>query len=147
MAFPAVGHAATTGTTDAQVAVASELTLVADPTSTLTPLTHATSATGSTDVKVTSTNAAWALTATDGDATGRGHLTGTGVGTTVGTTLTNPLGVTVTGGTAESLELETGVSVAGSLNETKTFTFTQALGAAEQVRAGAYELTVTYTVS
>lgn len=140
LAFPATGLAATSATTDTGTTVASELSVAAPATTDLTALKHATSASGSTPVQVTSTEQNWSLTATDAAASGNGFMTN---GTTP---LDLPLQVAVD---AVSGDLTaTGVPVAGSLVETKTFNFTQALGATENVVVGDhYGLTVTYTVS
>lgn len=140
LAFPATGLAATSADTDTGTTVGSELSVVAPPSTGLTALTHAAAATGSTDVDVTSTDSSWTLTATDGASSGQGFLTN---GTSP---LSLPLQVTA-GGTSGDLT-SSGVSVSGALNETKTFAFSQALGATEDVVAGdQYQLTVTYTVS
>lgn len=140
LAFPATGLAATSAATDTGTTVGSELSVVAPPSTGLSALTHAVAATGSTDVDVTSTASSWTLTATDGAATGKGFLTDDT------NPLSLPLQVTAEGTTGDLTS--TGVSVAGALNETKTFAFSQALGATEDVVAGdAYHLTVTYTVS
>jgi hypothetical protein len=140
LAFPATGLAASSAATDAGTTVGSELSVVAPATTNLTPLTHAAAATGSEDVTVTSTAQNWSLEATDGATTGAGHLTNGS------TSLIAPLQVT-SGGSSGDLT-STGVAVAGSMVETKTFVFTQALGATEDVLVGdGYRLTVTYTVS
>jgi hypothetical protein len=141
LAFPAAGWAAGTATTDTATTVGTELSVVAPPSSALGGLIHSVPATGSTAVDVTSTSQTWTLTATDAAATGKGFMTN---GTTP---LGTALQVAAVGGASGDLT-STGVSVGGSLVDTKTFNFTQALGATEDVVAGAnYGLTVTYTVS
>jgi hypothetical protein len=140
LAFPAAGLAATTAESDTSATIGSELSVVAPATTNLSTLTHGTAATGSTVVDVTSTTASWSLTATDEASADAGHLV------SGGTTLDEPLEVT-SGATTGDLT-GSGVSVSGALVASKTFNFSQSLGATEGVQAGdSYALTVTYTVT
>lgn len=139
MAFPAAGLAAST--TDYSTQIGSELSVVSPATTGLSGLTHVSPATGSTVVDVTSTAAAWTLTATDAAVTSKGYMRN------VSNALSNPLQIAATGGTSGDLTAS-GVSVGGAGVESKTFTFSQSLGASENVVAGNdYGLTVTYTAT
>jgi hypothetical protein len=140
MAFPATGLAATQDSSDAVTTIGSELSIVAQPTTLMGSVTHAVPASGSTPVEVTSTAADWSLTATDEAATGKGRMH------SGGSYLTQP--VQVVSGSSSGDLTDAGVSVAGHLNETRSFDFTQALAPAEDVLAGdVYEITVTYTAA
>lgn len=149
LALPAASQAADS-TSVVSGAVGTELSLgVASPA--VLSFSHAAPATTSSLVTVTSTQASWTLSISD-DNTGldAGRMLKTaGAGpAALGTPLANALEWSPDGSTFAALSGTPATVGTGALVGTKTVTFRQALGAAENVTAGdAYALTAKYTVN
>jgi hypothetical protein len=150
----APGASATSTSTDSTVSGlgGTELSLSAATPAVLT-LTHLTPATSTSLVTVTSTSPSWTLAISDNDASGSGtpgymdkvNCVG---GALLGGSLSNPLQWSTNGTTFNALSATPATVKTGSLIDTQTVTYRQALGASDAVAAGdCYGLTATYTVT
>ncbi len=151
LALPA-GAQAADSTSVVTGTVATELSLGVTTPAALA-FSHAAPATASSVATVTSTQTLWTLSISDAAGTGGANpgkmLKTAGAGpATVGTPLANALQWSPQGGTLAALSGTPATVGTGTLVGTKTVTFSQALGATENVTAGdAYALTAKYTVN
>ena len=149
LALPVASQAAT-GTSTVAGTVGTELSVAAATPAALS-FNHTTPATTSSVVTVTSTQLAWTLSISDnntGANTGKMLKTAGAGAAAVGSPLANALQWAPDGTTFTNLTATpAAVGVPGTLVGTKTVTYKQALGAAENVTAAdAYQLTALLTV-
>ena len=149
LALPASSLAATSTSLVAGT-VGTELSLaVASPAA--MAFSHSSPSTASSLVTVTSTQALWTLSIADNNSgANAGRMLKTaGIGpAAVGTPLAGALQWSPNGSTFSDLSASDATVGTGSLVGTKNITFSQALGATENVSAGdAYALTAKYTVN
>lgn len=147
LSVPAAASAAT-GTSDVSGTVGSELSVSA-PNAALSSFTPSTDGNGSTLVTVSSTSDEWSLTLHDATELTAGQMDRVNCGTRVPTTgsLAGALGYSASGGSG-SLSAAPASIRTGASYETVSVSFTQGIGATEDVVAGdCYEVQATFTAT